>query len=140
MQNPKTVAKGRPRSPAAKALPGWRAWLTLRARRPAATVATKGGGVWQSAVCGGGHEMTAGVHCAHFELRELGYANLGVTGPGFDPAASGVAYASAEGWVMATWNGDLCHGGVYSEWVGQPQEDEIKGGDVVVRRPPCVAL
>ena len=57
-------------------------WLTLRACRPAATLATKDSDGWQSAVCGGGHEMTAGVHCAHFELRKLdgGSPFLGVAG------------------------------------------------------------
>ena len=82
--------------------------------------------------------MTAGVHCAHFEMRKLGYAFLGVAGPGFDPAAGGAAWKSAEGWVMDTNGGGLCHGGDYSRWAGQPEE--IKAGDVVVRRPPCAAL
>ena len=87
--------------------------------------------------------MTAGVHCAHFELRELdGYPMVGVVGPGFDPAAGGhvgKAFKSAEGWVMVTNTGDLCHGGGASNWVGRP-EQSLKVGDVVVRRPPCAAL
>ena len=86
--------------------------------------------------------MTAGVHCAHFEMRKLGIgrAMVGVAGPGFDPAAGGEANESAEGWLMSTYRGDLEHGGDHSGWVGQPQKDEIKAGDVVVRRPPCAAL
>ena len=86
--------------------------------------------------------MTAGVHCAHFELRKLGEydrAFVGVAGPGFDPAAGGQARHSAEGWVMSTGTGgDLYHGGSYSKWAGQPKEG-LKVGDVVVRRPPCAA-
>ncbi len=85
--------------------------------------------------------MTAGVHCAHFEVRQLDVrAMVGVAGPGFDPAAGGAAYKSAEGWVMHTWSGGLYHGGRRSGWAGQPKEKEIKDGDVVVRRPPCAAL
>ena len=83
--------------------------------------------------------MTAGVHCAHFEIRQLGYANVGVAGPGFDPAAGGEANESAEGWVMDTETGRLWHGCRSSEWAGQPKQFEIKEGDVVVRRPPCAA-
>ena len=85
--------------------------------------------------------MTAGVHCAHFEMRKLGYAYLGVAGPGFDPAAGGAAYKSAEGWVMGTGrtHGVLFHGGRYRDWAGMPKYGEIKPGDVVVRRPPCAA-
>ena len=80
--------------------------------------------------------MTAGVHCAHFEMRELYLANVGVAGPGFDPAAGGEAHMSAEGWLMATLTGKLWHGGGGSDWAGQPR---CKVGDVVVRRPPCAA-
>ena len=90
-------------------------------------------------MCGGGHEMTAGVHCAHFEMRKLGGAMVGVAGPGFNPAAGSAASDSAESWLMATWSGTLCHGGSVSKWAGQPEEKEIKVGDVVVRRPPCAA-
>ena len=86
----------------------------------------------------GGHEMTAGVHCAHFELRKLNGAFVGVAGPGLDPAAGGEANESAEGWVMATGSGSLRHGGDFSDWAGQPKH-EIKVGDVVVRRPRCAA-
>ena len=88
--------------------------------------------------------MTAGVHCAHFEMRKLhGYPMVGVAGPGFDPAAggdAGKAFESAEGWLMYTWDGDLVHGGKYSKWAGQPKFNEVNVGDVVVRRPPCAAL
>ena len=81
--------------------------------------------------------MTAGVHCAHFEMRTLDeYAMVGVAGPGFDPAAGGGAKDSAEGWVMNTGDGRLWHGGSASEWAGQQR---CKVGDVVVRRPPCAA-
>ena len=84
--------------------------------------------------------MTAGVHCAHFELRKLGYAMVGVAGPGIDPAAGRRACDSAEGWLMGTVNGNLWHGdGRGSEWAGQPKHGEVKAGDVVVRRPPCAA-
>ena len=85
--------------------------------------------------------MTAGVHCAHFELRKLdnGEAMVGVAGPGFDPAAGGAAYQSAEGWLMYTRTGGLKHGNSGSAWAGQPKYEEIKAGDVVVRRPPCAA-
>ena len=131
-----------PRSPAAKALPRRRAWLTLRACRPAATVATNDrGSGYQSAVCGGGHEMTAGVHCAHFEILKLGGAMVGVAGPGFDPAAGGAAKDSAEGWLMSAYSGHLWHGGDGGRgWAGRPKQGKIKAGDVVVRRPPCAAL
>ena len=66
--------------------------------------------------------MTAGVHCAHFEMRELGtWATfVGVVGPGFDPAAGGEAKESAEGWMMYTDNGKLFQGGSGSEWAGRP--------------------
>ena len=96
----------------------------------------------QSAVCGGGHEMTVGVHCAHFEMRRLGgnsNAFVGVVGPGFDPAAGGRPKDSAEGWLMSTGDGDLRHGCRQTRWAGQPKGGEIKEGDVVVRRPPCAA-
>mgnify|MGYP003326576150 CR=1 FL=1 len=100
---------------------------------------------WQSAVCGGGHEMTAGIHCAHFEIRELDFAYVGVAGPGFDPAAGGMAKNSVEGWLMGAGTGDLRHGGSNSKWAGQPKgpnswTSALKVGDVVVRRPPCAAL
>ena len=57
---PSTTTSRRRDGRAAKALPRRRAWLTLRACRPAATVATKASGVgdYQSAVCGG-HEQDA---------------------------------------------------------------------------------
>ena len=102
-----------------------------------ATVATGGSGNTQGAVCGGGHEMTAGVHCAHFEMRQLGGARVGVAGPGFDPAVRGAAVDSAEGWVMQLSRGRVWNGGSYTNWAGQP--NRFKAGDVVVRRPPCAA-
>ena len=80
--------------------------------------------------------MTAGVHCAHFEMRKLHQAMVGVAGPGFDPAAGGKAYQSAEGWLMWTDSGTLEHGGNSSEWAGQPEE--IKEGVVVVRTYPSL--
>ena len=91
--------------------------------------------------------MTAGVHCAHFEMRTLsmmGQAMVGVAGPGFDPAAGGAANESAEGWLMytgtmSTFTGKLVHGGSTSAWAGQPGWQELKVGDVLVRRPPCAA-
>ena len=114
--------------------------LTLRACRPAATVATNPSYVYQSAVCGGGHEMTAGVHCARFEVWQLGdYPYVGVVGPGFDPSTAARAPDSLEGWLMWTYDGDMRHGS-WSKWAGQPKEGEVKEGDVVVRRPRCAAL
>ena len=98
-------------------------------------------GSWGSAVCGGGHEMTAGVHCAHFEMRglDIGSARVGVVGPSFDPAAGGTAFGSPEGWLMHSSSTNLGHGGAgFNEWAGQPER--LKDGDVVVRRPPCAAL
>ena len=84
--------------------------------------------------------MTTGVHCAHFELRKVEYcAFVGVVGPGFDPVAGGRANQSTEGWLMSTNWGRLAHDSKYSEWAGQPEQCEIKAGDVVVRRPPCAA-
>ena len=104
------------------------------------TVAT--GGAWRSAVCGD-HEMRRGQHYATFTLRTLGYAMLGVVGAGFDPTtAGGPAHGSAQGWLLftadgslATGSGDLYHAGRECNWEGQPEEDELKEGDVVVRPP-----
>ena len=84
--------------------------------------------------------MTAGVHCAHFEMRKLGGACVGVAGPSFDPVAGKRAFESAEGWVMFTsahrntWAGKLVHGGSESGWAGHP-EQRLKEGDVAVRLP-----
>eukprot|EP01045_Picozoa_sp_COSAG04_P017027 COSAG04_NODE_1476_length_6578_cov_2.265010_1_plen_116_part_10 len=84
--------------------------------------------------------MTAGVHCAHFEMGKLeGGARVGVVGLGFDPAAGGAAGHSTEGWLMNTGTGKLFHGGRVSGWAGRPKEG-VKVGGVVVRRPPCAAL
>ena len=124
---------------------------------PPATVATKGSGYNdESAVCGG-HEMTAGVHYARFELRELGRAGacVGVAGSGLDPTTGGLASggsrwglksaAGAQGWVMWSSDGKVCHDGSERDWAGKPKEtsedagDAVKEGDVVVRRPPCAA-
>ena len=103
------------------------------------TVATNEVVNWRSAVCGG-HEMTAGVHCAHFRIWGLCHRAImvGVVGPGFDPAAGegvlGGATESAEGWVLRTYNGQLGHGGEWSNWPGQPEAIK-RHVDVVVRRP-----
>ena len=117
-------------------------WLTLRSCRPTATVAANESYASYSTVCGA-HEMMAGVHCAHFEWRTLGnYTDVGVVGPGFDPAAGGqAAIPSTQGWMLNMLLGGLMHGGSFegSDWAGQPKRKEIKGGDVVVRRPPCAA-
>jgi hypothetical protein len=39
--------------------------------------------------------------------------------------------SSAEGWLLGTYTGYLCHAGLHSKWEGRPQVDEIKQGDVV---------
>eukprot|EP01045_Picozoa_sp_COSAG04_P029932 COSAG04_NODE_5051_length_1763_cov_10.366587_3_plen_122_part_00 len=84
--------------------------------------------------------MTAGVHCAHFELQKLrSSVFVGVAGPGVDPAAGGTAFSSVEGWLMQLSRGRVWNGGSYTNWAGQPEWDEIKVGDVVVRGPPCAA-
>ena len=87
--------------------------------------------------------MTAGVHCAHFEMRKLGNCPcVGVVGPGFDPAAGGnpglMNDHNSVGWLMDAHDGGLIHGGGKSAWPGQG--DEIEEGDVVVGPPPCAVL
>ena len=92
-------------------------------------------------MCGGGHEMRAGVHCAHVEMRKLndGEAMVGVAGPGFGPAAGGgMAFQSAEGWVMDHRDGNLRHNGGDEAWAKEGKIG-VKAGDVVVRRPPCAS-
>ena len=92
------------------------------------------------------HEMVRGVHCANFTAREEDSRPptcwLGVVGTAFNPASPNGgeregANQSAGAWMMYTGDGELVHGGSGSEWAGQPEE--IKAGDVVVRRPPCAA-
>ena len=85
--------------------------------------------------------MTAGVHGARFEMRDLGIgamlggAMLGVAGPGFDPAAGGAAWTSAEGWLMdINRDGNLRHNGGDKAW-DKDGEIMVKEGDVVVRLP-----
>eukprot|EP01046_Picozoa_sp_COSAG06_P019841 COSAG06_NODE_1429_length_9481_cov_30.750986_3_plen_183_part_00 len=97
----------------------------------AGTVATKDGG-YQSAVCAE-HPMAVGAHYVEMTLLEKGRygARMGVVGQGFDAAGGGAAFGSAEGWVLSTDIGDLCHAGRDSKWEGQPQSREIKQGDVV---------
>ena len=48
-----------------------------------------------------------------------------------DAAGGGRAYQSAEGWLLSTGAGGLYHACWDSKWEGQPQDDEIKQGDVV---------
>ena len=101
----------------------------------AGTVATKDGDSIQSAVCAE-HPMAEGAHYVEMTLLERGRfleegANMGVVGQGFDAAGGGLAYESAEGWLLSTFFGDLCHAGEGSNWEGMPQDNEIKPGDVV---------
>ena len=66
----------------------------------------------------------------------------GVVGGGFDPTTDGGrAHGSAQGWVLDSITGELCHAGRDSDWEGQPVVDDDEGsaledGDVVVRLPP----
>jgi hypothetical protein len=100
----------------------------------AGTVATKDGrGSFQSAVCAE-HPMVAGAHYVEMAILEKGLgvgAMMGVVGQGFDAAGGGMAFSSAEGWLLNTGYGDLNHVGNDSNWEGMPQRDEIKQGDVV---------
>jgi hypothetical protein len=92
-------------------------------------VATKEGG-WQSAVCAE-HPMAEGAQYVEMTLLEKGYgAWMGVVGQGFDAAGGGEASDSAEGWMLGTYSGDLCHASNFS-WEGMPRQNEIKQGDVV---------
>eukprot|EP01046_Picozoa_sp_COSAG06_P047980 COSAG06_NODE_7083_length_2640_cov_24.929555_2_plen_183_part_00 len=88
---------------------------------------------YQSAVCAE-HPMVAGAHYVEMTLLEkgsYGIAYMGVVGQGFDAAGGRAAYRSAEGWLLRTGYGDLCHAGRLSRWEGMPQPGEIKQGDVV---------
>eukprot|EP01046_Picozoa_sp_COSAG06_P029897 COSAG06_NODE_2808_length_6249_cov_12.456585_1_plen_192_part_00 len=99
----------------------------------AGTVATIGGYSFQSAVCAE-HPMVAGAHYVEMTLLEKGRhggAYMGVVGQGFDAAGGGLAFQSAEGWLLSTDSGFLLHAGRASNWEGKPQEGEIKPGDVV---------
>ena len=65
-------------------------------------------------------------------------AFLGVVGAGFDPVSGDAAQNSPQGWMLDADDGCLAHFGRISGWEGQPEEDELKEGDVVVRLPlPC---
>ena len=89
--------------------------------------------------------MRRGRHYATFALRSLpgyhpgalGYACLGVLGPGFDPTTSGPAHESSQGWVLdRTGNGVLWHDGRYGRWDGDLFfRHSCKEGDVVVWPP-----
>jgi hypothetical protein len=99
--------------------------------RCAGTVATNADNVWQSAVCAE-HPMAEGAHYVEMTLLEKGIgAAMGVVGQGFDAAGGGMACTSAEGWLLDTSYGYLYHADRGSKWEGQPQDDEIKPGDVV---------
>eukprot|EP01046_Picozoa_sp_COSAG06_P051142 COSAG06_NODE_8277_length_2213_cov_2.302501_3_plen_123_part_01 len=95
-------------------------------------MATQDSGNWQPAVCAE-HPMVAGAHYVEMTLLQQGRfgASMGVVGQGFDAAGGGMAFMSAEGWLLGTNNGGLYHAGRASNWEGQPQVDEIKQGDVV---------
>eukprot|EP01046_Picozoa_sp_COSAG06_P013141 COSAG06_NODE_790_length_12278_cov_52.245176_2_plen_163_part_00 len=77
--------------------------------------------------------MVAGAHYVEMTfLKQGGYgAWMGVVGQGFDAAGGGSAPDSAEGWLLYTSNGYLCHAVGISNWEGRRQECEIKQGDVV---------
>eukprot|EP01046_Picozoa_sp_COSAG06_P046051 COSAG06_NODE_6465_length_2922_cov_38.925257_2_plen_190_part_00 len=92
-------------------------------------MATNDGGGIQSAVCAE-HPMADGAHYVEMTLIK-GIAFVGVVGQGFDAAGGGGAGDSAEGWLLGTEYGHLCHAGYASKWEGKPQQDEIKRGDVV---------
>jgi hypothetical protein len=98
----------------------------------AGTVATKDGDGGQCAVCAE-HPMAEGAHYVEMILLETGGvgAAMGVVGQGFDAAGGGLAWKSAEGWLLDTYYGYLYHAGRSSKWEGQPQQHEIKPGDVV---------
>ena len=93
------------------------------------TVATNYGDGFQSAVCAE-HPMAEGAHYVEMTLLEKGQygAMMGVVGQGFDAAGGGMASDSAEGWLLGTGYGDLCHASEGSNWQGRR---EIKQGDVV---------
>eukprot|EP01046_Picozoa_sp_COSAG06_P001675 COSAG06_NODE_56_length_27627_cov_106.527136_28_plen_165_part_00 len=95
-------------------------------------MATKDGDSWQSAVCAE-HPMAEGAHYVEMTLLKHGMygAAMGVVGQGFDAAAGGAAYNSAEGWLLVTYCGDLVHARRDSKWEGMPRQNEIKQGDVV---------
>eukprot|EP01045_Picozoa_sp_COSAG04_P011230 COSAG04_NODE_718_length_10851_cov_8.135231_10_plen_331_part_00 len=101
------------------------------------TVATKDDSGFRSAVCGG-HEMRHGRHYATFTLRSVEFGSmLGVVGPGFDVGyatdVETAAYHFPHSWMLGTFTGNLHHANRRSRWEGQPEEDELKEGDVVVR-------
>ena len=111
---------------------------------PAGTVATGSGGAGCAVA---GQEMAAGVHCAHFALREAasygGLPGLGVVGAGFDAASHQDAWRTAGGWMLTPSNGSLTHGGKSSDWAGKVAAKQLKVGDVIVRSsgpPPCAVL
>ena len=124
------------------------------------TIATRevvplGGGYhdgYKSAVCGE-HEMHSGRHYATFTLRSgfdndyppvwdnnfrrSNHACVGVVGPSFDPTVRtypyGRAHMSPEGWLLHTATGELWNANRRCNWEGQPEREELKQGDVVVR-------
>ena len=66
------------------------------------------------------------------------YILPGVVGAGFNPEQGVVhelAQDSTQGWMLDTSDGTLMHAGSASSWEGQPQDDELQEGDVVVRLP-----
>eukprot|EP01046_Picozoa_sp_COSAG06_P058569 COSAG06_NODE_11812_length_1461_cov_48.981645_1_plen_184_part_00 len=101
-------------------------------------MATKDSYGIQSAVCAE-HPMAEGAHYVEMTLENAwNGALMGVVGQGFDAARGGRAFGSAEGWLLRTGDGTLCHGhgtlyhaGNFSNWEGMPQTGEIKQGDVV---------
>jgi hypothetical protein len=100
----------------------------------AGTVATSRGRS-HSAVCAE-HPMVAGAQYVEMTLlkKSSSGAYMGVVGQGFDAAHGrpflSEAYNSAEGWMLGTGGGYLCHARYGSNWEGKPQQDEIKPGDV----------
>ena len=59
-----------------------------------------------------------------------------MVGPCFDLTDVGTAACnSLQGWMLGTFTGNLHHANRRSRWEGQPEQDELKQGDVVVRLP-----
>ena len=89
--------------------------------------------------------MRRGRHYATFTLRELGqddvlYILAGVVGSDFEPSRTGRMVMDS-GWILDTRSGRFACGdgsddGTEMNWEGQPENDELKKGGVVVRLLP----
>ena len=102
--------------------------------------------------------MHRGQHYATFTLRTLDDSpwesrlalTLGVGSFRFWNATSGPFFFNAlqmdeaQMWSLEVHSGRLYHRGKFSSWAGQPDETQLKAGDVVVRirlptRPPALS-